>query len=133
MRYLLDPNICIYIIKKKPPEVFSQFRNCKVSDIGLSSITVAELEHGVYKSQQQTKNRAALIQFLMPLEVVNFDQNAATLYGSIRSNLEKKGLTIGAMDMLIAAHAMSLETTLVKNNLREFERIPDLLLENWVE
>lgn len=133
MQYLLDTNICIYLIKQKPFRVLERFSTLSLSDIGISSITVAELEYGVYKSQYQEKNQAALMQFLIPLEIVEFDQAAATTYGSIRSDLESRGLIIGAMDMLIAAHALSLKVTLVSNNLREFSRITNLSLENWVE
>jgi tRNA(fMet)-specific endonuclease VapC len=133
MQYLLDTNICIYLIKQKPPKVLERFSNLALSDIGISSITVAELEYGVYKSQQQEKNRSALMQFLIPLEVIEFDQAAATVYGEIRSDLESRGLVIGAMDMLIAAHALSLSVTLVSNNVREFSRIDNLSLENWAE
>ncbi|WP_228024938.1 type II toxin-antitoxin system VapC family toxin [cf. Phormidesmis sp. LEGE 11477] len=123
----------LYLIKQKPPEVLARFRTLSLSDIGISSITVAELEYGICKSQQQEKNRSALIQFLIPLEIVEFDQAAATIYGVIRSNLESRGLVIGAMDMLIAAHALSCGVTLVSNNMREFSRITDLSLENWAE
>ncbi|MEQ9368282.1 MAG: type II toxin-antitoxin system VapC family toxin [Coleofasciculus chthonoplastes F3-SA18-01] len=133
MQYLLDTNICIYLIKQKPPKVLARFNILALSDIGISSITVAELEYGVCKSQQQEKNRSALMQFLIPLEIVEFDQAAATVYGSIRSDLESRGLVIGAMDMLIAAHALSLGITLVSNNVREFSRIANLSLENWAE
>jgi tRNA(fMet)-specific endonuclease VapC len=133
MQYLLDTNICIYLIKQKPPKVLARFQTLNLSDIGISSITVAELEYGVCKSQQQEKNRSALMQFLIPLEIIEFDQAAATLYGSIRSDLESRGLVIGSMDMLIAAHALSLGVTLVSNNVREFSRIASLSLENWVE
>lgn len=133
MQYLLDTNICIYLIKQKPFRVLERFSTLSLSDIGISSITVAELEYGVYKSQYQEKNQAALMQFLISLEIVEFDQAAATTYGSIRSDLESRGLIIGAMDMLIAAHALSLKVTLVSNNLREFSRITNLSLENWVE
>jgi tRNA(fMet)-specific endonuclease VapC len=133
MQYLLDTNICIYLIKQKPSKVLARFSTLALSDIGISSITVAELEYGVCKSQQQEKNRSALMQFLIPLEIVEFDQTAATLYGSIRSDLESRGLVIGSMDMLIAAHALSLGVTLVSNNVREFSRIASLSLENWVE
>jgi tRNA(fMet)-specific endonuclease VapC len=133
MQYLLDTNICIYLIKQKPPKVLERFSNLALSDIGISSITVAELEYGVYKSQQQEKNRSALMQFLIPLEIIEFDQAAATVYGEIRSDLESRGLVIGAMDMLIAAHALSLSVTLVSNNVREFSRIDNLSLENWAE
>jgi tRNA(fMet)-specific endonuclease VapC len=133
MRYLLDTNICIYLIKQKPQKVLDKFQTLSISDVGISSITVAELEYGVAKSEQQYKNRIALLQFLLPLEIVEFNQASATIYGNIRSDLENRGLIIGAMDMLIAAHALSLGVTLVTNNLREFSRISTLLLENWVE
>jgi tRNA(fMet)-specific endonuclease VapC len=133
MQYLLDTNICIYVIKQKPPKVLARFQNLALSDSGISSITVDELEYGVFKSQQQEKNRNALMQFLVPLEIVGFDQNAATIYGSIRSELETRGLVIGSMDMLIAAHAVSLGVTIVSNNVREFSRIANLSLENWAE
>jgi tRNA(fMet)-specific endonuclease VapC len=133
MQYLLDTNICIYIIKKKPQKVLDKFQTLAISDVGVSLITVAELEYGVAKSQQQEKNRASLTQFLLPLEIVEFNQAAATIYGSIRSDLESRGVIIGAMDLLIAAHALSLGVTLVTNNIREFSRIPALLLENWAD
>ncbi|MGP1384211.1 MAG: type II toxin-antitoxin system tRNA(fMet)-specific endonuclease VapC [Thainema sp.] len=131
MQYLLDTNICIYLIKQKPLKVLAHFQSLVPSDVGVFSITVAELEYGVCKSQQQEKNRNALMQFLIPLEIVEFDQSAATIYGFIRSDLESRGLVIGSMDMLIAAHALSLGVTLVSNNIREFSRIANLTLENW--
>lgn len=133
MRYLLDTNICIYLIKQKPQKVLDKFQTLTIFDVGISSITVAELEYGVAKSQQQEKNRTALLQFLFPLEIVEFNQGAAAIYGTIRSDLERRGLIIGAMDMLIASHALSLGVTLVTNNVREFSRIPTLSVENWVE
>lgn len=133
MQYLLDTNICIYLIKQKPPRVLTRFQTLSLSDIGISSITVAELEYGVSKSQNQEKNRSALMQFLIPLEIVEFDQAAAAFYGVIRSDLERQGLVIGAMDMLIAAHALSLGVTLVSNNVREFSRVSNLSIENWAE
>lgn len=133
MQYLLDTNICIYIIKQKPQTVLERFQSLTLSDVGISSITVAELEYGICKSQQQERNRAALMQFLLPLEIVEFDQSAATIYGRIRSNLESRGLVIGSMDMLIAAHALSLNLILVTNNIQEFSRVSGLALENWVK
>jgi tRNA(fMet)-specific endonuclease VapC len=133
MQYLLDTNICIYLIKQKPPKVLARLLNLSLSDVSISSITVAELEYGICKSQQQEKNRNALMQFLIPLEVIEFDQAAAAIYGSIRSELECRGLIIGSMDMLIAAHALALGVTLVTNNMREFSRIANLSLENWAE
>ncbi|MEO0852560.1 MAG: type II toxin-antitoxin system VapC family toxin [Cyanobacteria bacterium J06648_11] len=133
MQYLLDTNICIYLIKQEPPQVLSRFSSLAPSDIGISSITVAELEFGVCKSQQQEKNRNALLQFLIPLEIVAFDRAAAYAYGAIRQDLERRGQVIGSMDTLIAAHAISLGVTLVSNNVREFARIGNLSLENWAE
>jgi tRNA(fMet)-specific endonuclease VapC len=91
MQYLLDTNICIYLIKQKPPKVLERFSNLALSDIGISSITVAELEYGVYKSQQQEKNRSALMQFLIPLEIIEFDQAAATVYGRCCINRSRDG------------------------------------------
>lgn len=133
MQYLLDTNICIYIIKKKPPQVLEKFNFLSPWDICISSITVAELKYGVYKSQNQQQNNNALIQFLLPLEIIHFDEKAAEIYGQIRTDLEKKGQVIGSMDMLIAAQTLALDLTLVTNNTKEFARIPNLKLENWTE
>ena len=132
MRFLLDTNICIYIIKQKPPEVLQKFDQYQVGDLGISSITVAELEFGVQKSQFPAKNQQALSQFLIPLQIVNFDAAAAIAYGSIRAFLEKQGTPIGSLDTLIAAHALSLPTTLITNKTKEFSRVRDLQLDNWV-
>ena len=133
MRFLLDTNICIYIIKQKPPKVFDKFQTLTTSDVGVSSITVAELEYGAYKSQRQEQNRAALSQFLIPLEILPFDERATQTYGQIRAELERRGTVIGSMDMLIASQAISLGLTLVTNNVRELSLIPGLTLVNWVE
>ena len=132
MRYLLDTNICIYIIKKQPVDVFNRLRKCAVGDVAISSITVAELEYGAAKSNRPEQNRNALIAFLSPLEILSFDDQAALHYGDIRSCLEKTGKIIGSMDMLIAAHARSIPLILVTNNMDEFIRVPDLRVENWV-
>jgi tRNA(fMet)-specific endonuclease VapC len=132
MRFLLDTNICIYIIKRQPPQVLDKFRTLDLSDVGISSITVAELEYGAYKSQQTDRNRVAFNQFLMPLEIVPFDERATQAYGQLRSQLERQGIVIGSMDMLIASQALSLGLILVTNNVKEFSRIPDLVIENWV-
>jgi tRNA(fMet)-specific endonuclease VapC len=129
---LLDTNTCIYLIKQHPPEVLRKFNEYTVGDIGISSITAAELAFGVQKSQRPEENRRALQQFLLPLTVAHFDENAAAAYGHIRAQLEKRGTSIGPLDTLIAAHALSLDLTLVTNNVREFERVPDLEVENWV-
>ena len=133
MKILLDTNICIYIIKRKPQAVLSRFYTYKVGDIGISSITVAELEFGVKKSQSPQQNQQALTQFLLALTIVDFDSKAADAYGAIRAELEKRGTPIGSLDTLIAAHALSLDVTLITNNVKEFNRVPRLKLENWVD
>jgi tRNA(fMet)-specific endonuclease VapC len=132
IKLLLDTNICIYIIKKKPPQVLKKFKTFKINDLGMSSITLAELEFGVHLSTYPEKNQEALNEFLSPLEILPFDDRAAISYGNIRAYLQQRGMKIGAMDMLIAAQAKSLSIPLVTNNLKEFKRIPGLLLENWV-
>ncbi|MBT1070936.1 type II toxin-antitoxin system tRNA(fMet)-specific endonuclease VapC [Pelotalea chapellei] len=132
MKLLLDTNICIYIIKQQPPAVLRRFLEYQIGDIGISSITLSELRYGVAKSTQQKKNSKALDEFITPLEVVSFDEDAAHVYGEIRATLEKAGTPIGAMDMLIAAHAVSLGIPLVTNNTREFLRISALNLIDWV-
>jgi tRNA(fMet)-specific endonuclease VapC len=133
MKFLLDTNICIYIIKRKPPKVLEKFQALDISDIGISSVTVAELEYGVYKSLRQEQNKIALTQFLIPLEILPFDERATQTYGKIRAELERLGIIIGSMDMLIVSQAISLGLTLVTNNVRELSRIPGLELENWVD
>lgn len=133
MIYLLDTNICVYLIKKKPIQVLDRFKAEAVGTISVSSITVAELFFGVAKSQFPDRNELALQQFLLPLTIAPFDTQAAQIYGQIRAELERTGRPIGAMDMLIAAHAKSLNLTLVTNNEREFVRIPNLRIENWTE
>jgi len=132
MKLMLDTNICIYLIKQHPPSVLKRFLSHPVGDIGISSITVAELDYGVSKSRHATKNRVALAQFLSPLAVASFDREAGAVYGRLRATLEQKGTPIGAMDLLIAAHALSLDVRLVTNNAREFRRVPGLRVENWV-
>jgi tRNA(fMet)-specific endonuclease VapC len=131
MKLLLDTNICIYIIKQQPTAVLKRFLEYQVGDIGISSITLSELRYGVAKSAHQEKNAKALDGFIIPLEVVSFDEAASHVYGEIRASLEKSGKPIGAMDMLIAAHAVSLGVPLVTNNTREFVRITSLNIIDW--
>jgi tRNA(fMet)-specific endonuclease VapC len=133
MRFMLDTDICIYIIKKKPLNVWRKFQELSLGEVGVSTITVAELQYGVYKSQHQAKNKMALTQFLLPLKIIPFDEKATEIYGKIRAKLEQQGQVIGAMDMLIAAQAISLEITLLTNNTDEFSRIPELTIQNWTE
>ncbi|TVP42873.1 MAG: type II toxin-antitoxin system VapC family toxin [Gemmatimonadales bacterium] len=130
-RYLLDTNICIYIINMRPMEVLDRFKGLKVGQVALSSITGVELSFGVEKSGS-IRNRRALDKFLAPLDVLAFDEAAMRAYGPLRAHLEGQGTPIGAMDMLIAAQALAVEATLVTDNAREFQRVPGLVLENWV-
>jgi tRNA(fMet)-specific endonuclease VapC len=131
MKLLLDTNICIYLIKKKPPSVIRHFDAYHVGTIGISSITVAELEFGVQKSRYPSENQEALEQFLLPLVVLDFDHQAARAYGKLRVLLESRGRVIGALDMLIAAHALSQNLPLATNNVKEFSRVPGLKVLNW--
>lgn len=128
---MLDTNICIYLIKEQPPAVLARFASQAVEDFALSAITVAELEYGVAKSSRPARNREALDEFLSPLEVAPFDREASVAYGRLRTSLEKKGQPIGSMDLLIAAHALSLDVRLITHNVREFGRIPGLRIEDW--
>ena len=131
MRYMLDTNICIYIIKNKPKKVIIELKRHKPSEICVSAITYAELTYGVEKSMAVEKNRLALALLFSNIEVLNFDIKAAIHYGKIRAYLEKQGTPIGPLDMMIVAHAMSLGYTVVTNNIGEFERVPDIKLVNW--
>lgn len=131
MKYMLDTNICIYLIRQKPPRVLKHFRPRSVGEIGISSITLAELRYGVSKSRQIERNQQALDEFLMPLEIAAFDEAAAGEYGVVRADLERAGRPIGSMDLLIGAHARSLGATLVANNTREFKLIRDLAVVDW--
>jgi tRNA(fMet)-specific endonuclease VapC len=131
IRYLLDTNICIYLINKKPEPVISRLKKVLKSGVSLSSITLSELEYGVEKSQRPHENAVSLMKFLLPFDILAYDEKAANHYGIIRTDLERKGKVIGNMDMLIAAHAQSMNFTLVTNNEKEFRRIPNLSIENW--
>ena len=133
MRYMLDTHICIHIIREKPVKVLKKLRSFDISDIAVSAITHSELEHGIVFSSRRKANQEALAQFLSPLKIVPYDDRAAANYGQIRNRLEKKGSVIGAMDLLIGAHARSIPVTLVTNNHREFKKIPGLRVENWAK
>jgi tRNA(fMet)-specific endonuclease VapC len=131
MKWMLDTNICIDVIKERPRSVLDRFRDHAVGDIGISVVTLAELEYGVSASSRPAKNRQALDQFVSALEIAAFERQATAEYGRLRAALEKKGQTIGSMDLLIAAHAVSLDVRLVTHNLREFGRVPGLKTEDW--
>lgn len=130
--YLLDTNICIYTMKYHPPQVRERLLAISPDDIAMSAIVLAELRHGIAKSQQRERNEKALADFLQFCQVLDWPEAASTPYADIRAMLEKQGTIIGANDLLIAAHALHLNAVLVTNNMKEFERIPHLQLENWV-
>jgi tRNA(fMet)-specific endonuclease VapC len=133
MKYLMDTNICIYIINEKPEKVLRKFEQYPVHEFAISSITHAELQYGVAKSKHKKRNQQALDEFLLPLTILPFSgKRLAQNYGEIRLFLESKGKTIGPLDTLIAAHALSLDLTIISNNIKEFSRIPNLKCENWV-
>lgn len=131
MRVMLDTNICIYVIKRHPQRVIERFRSFAVGDIGISVITLAELQYGASKSSQPKRNHEALQQFVSALRVADFDRGASAVYGELRPKLERRGRPIGAMDLLIAAHALSLGVPLVTNNEKEFRSVAGLVVENW--
>jgi tRNA(fMet)-specific endonuclease VapC len=131
MKLMLDTNICVDLIRDRLPSLLERFASHAVGDIGISVITLAELEYGVSKSSRPGKNREALDQFVSPLDVAVFDRQATAVYGRLRVALEKKGHSIGSMDLLIAAHAVSLDIRLITHNVREFGRVPGLEIEDW--
>lgn len=131
LRYLLDTNIVIYVLKRRPMEMLSRF-NANASRMAISSISLAELMHGAEKSQRVSENLAAIEDFSSRLEVLPYGAKAAQHYGAIRAALERVGQPIGVNDLHIAAHARSEGLALVTNNISEFERVPALELENWV-
>ena len=133
MRYMLDTNICIYVIKHKPEKVFQKLQTIHPEDVCISSVTYAELVHGVEKSAAVEKNRLALSILLAKTEILDFDVDAADCYEKIRAGLEKNGTPIGPLDMMIAGHAQSLGYTVVTNNVKEFSRVSALKIENWAE
>lgn len=131
MNYLLDTNICIYIINKKPAAVLKRVQAKQPGQVAISTITVAELEYGVARSRYPQRNRLALLEFLVPFAILDFDEQAAMEYGLIRSSLESKGRPVGPMDLLLAAQAKSHNLILVTNNEKEFARVDGLRIENW--
>ncbi|ABZ95752.1 VapC-like nucleic acid-binding protein [Leptospira biflexa serovar Patoc strain 'Patoc 1 (Ames)'] len=130
--YLLDTNICIYIINKKPENVYQKFKKISLDNIFISSITEFELRYGVQKSQKADKNQKTLNEFLGYLNVINFDSESASVAGTIRTKLEKKGEIIGPYDLLIASQAIASDIILVTNNEKEYKRIKELKIENWI-
>ena len=132
IKYLLDTNICIYIMNKRPVEIIEKFKQFEVGEIGVSTITVSELYYGIGKSRNLKLNEQRVEEFLSPLNVLSYDEDAAQVYGTIRIQMEKQGKPIGPLDQLIAAHALSRGLILVTNNEKEFKRVKGLKVENWV-
>jgi tRNA(fMet)-specific endonuclease VapC len=133
VRYLLDTNICVYSLKNRPPEVRERLQAVGRAAVAVSVITVLELRHGAEKSQQREASMSRLEFFLAPMNILPFEENDARIGGRIRAHLDRLGHRIGDLDSLIAAQALARDMILVTNNLREFERIPDLRTENWVQ
>ena len=131
LKYLLDTNIAIYVIKRRPPEALAHF-NRHAGQLAMSVVSQAELIHGVEKSERPEQNLRVVEDFCSRLTLLDYGQKAAAHYGDIRANLERKGTPIGVNDLHIAGHARSEGLTLVTNNLKEFERVEGLRLENWV-
>ena len=132
MLYLLDTDTLIYILKRRPPDVAARFERLSPEDVGVSVISMAELMFGAEKSHRPARARRAIERIAEILRVLPFDESAAEVYGRLRARLEGRGTPIGALDTLIAAHALSLRATLVTNNMREFSRVTGLEVENWV-
>lgn len=133
MKYLLDTNICIYIIKKKPEQVIRKLSKIDPSKLTLSSVTWSELVYGAEKSEKREQNLDALKDFVIPFEILPWTSNEAQIAGKIRAELAKLGTPIGPFDILIAAHAISLGLVLVTNNEKEFKRVSGLKVENWAK
>jgi tRNA(fMet)-specific endonuclease VapC len=130
--YLLDTNICIYIINKHPIHVVEHIKKLQPHEVKISAISIAELEYGASKSKKREMNRNALLHFASAFDILAFNDEDAEIFGLIRASLEKKGTIIGPYDLQIASQAISRNLTLVTNNIKEFERIENLKLENWV-
>jgi tRNA(fMet)-specific endonuclease VapC len=131
MRYMLDSNVVIELMRKAPERLVRRLNSHSEKDIGISTIVLAELEFGVLRSGDPRRNRRAVDLVTEELAIIPFDEAAAVEYGKVRLGLEERGKVIGPLDMLIAAHARSAQVTLVTSNLREFQRVPELLVESW--
>ena len=131
MKYLLDTDICIYLMNRHPQSLIDRIKQEQAGDIGISAITLSELQFGVSKSANKVKNQQRLDEFLMPFSLLDYPQNASKIYGEIRAYLQAKGQLIGPLDLLIVTHALSELLILITNNLDEFKRVPKLKVENW--
>jgi tRNA(fMet)-specific endonuclease VapC len=129
---MLDTDTCIAVIKRQPEVALKKLRGKSIGQVGISSITLSELAFGAAASARSADNLEALREFLLPLEVAQYDEACAFVYGAVRAALEKRGRPIGSLDVLIAAHALSLDTVLVTHNTREFSRVEGLRIEDWL-
>lgn len=132
-RFMLDTNVCVELIRGRAPGLFNRLRRYDPDSIAISSITQAELHYGAEKSSDPDRHDTLLLEFLAPLAILPFDDRAAATYGTIRTKLEQDGIPIGPLDTLIAAHALSLNLTVITNNEREFRRVKGLRVENWLK
>ncbi len=132
MRFMLDTDSCIALIKRKHSGILRRLRGLAPGEAGISSITLAELRYGVSRSVEKARNAEALDEFILPLEIADFNEAAAGVYGDIRAALEMAGTPIGPLDTQIGAHALSLQAVLVTHNTREFRRIPGLAVHDWL-
>ena len=131
--HILNTDTCILLIRGRSSSILRRLKQCEIGSVAISSITLAELQYGVDKSSEPSRNQAALLEFCAPLEILVFGPEAASAYGPSRASLENRGKSIGPLDTLIAAHALALSATLVTNNEKEFIRVPNLKIENWVK
>jgi tRNA(fMet)-specific endonuclease VapC len=133
VRWMLDTDTCIAIIKRQPEGALKKLRGKSIGQVGISTITLGELTFGAEKSTRSEQAKAALSEFILPLEVAPFEPDAASVYGRVRGSLERQGTPIGPLDTLIGSHAMSLDVVLVTHNIREFSRIEGLRIEDWID
>ena len=133
MRFMLDTNVCVDLIRQRDDRVLRKMLRFRPDDLCISSVTLSELEYGAAKSADPGKNRLALARFMTPLSILPYDDAVAPVYGRIRAELERAGTPIGPLDMMIAAHALSLRLTVVTDNEREFRRVPGLIVQNWAK
>ena len=132
MKYFFDTNICIYFLKGIYPALYKKILSCSPHDIKIPAIVKAELLHGAYKSLKPDENKKKIMSFLLPFDIIPFDDSATYHYGRVKAELEKAGMLIGPNDLLIAATTLAYDAVLVTNNMKEFERVGGLRLENWV-
>jgi len=133
VRYMLDTDTCIALIKNRPETMRARLSSLSPEEVGVSAIVVAELWFGVAHSQKKKQNKTALLDFLDYATLLDWPCEASVIYGNVRERLQKQGTPIGAMDLLIAVHALFLDVVVVTNNTKEFQRVPDLKIENWLE